>query len=84
MFVIVKVTRSPHIDEYGEFDYDYDSEYFVGIGKFGLPQFSFDSPKEFNDREEAESVIESLKEIYDNSKRLYSRIYFSIEEVRAA
>ena len=84
MFVIVKVTRTPHIDEYGEFDYEYDDEYFVGFGKFGLPRFSFDDRKEFNDREEAESVIESLKQIYDNSKRLYSRVYFSIEEVRAA
>ena len=84
MFVIVKVTRSPHIDEYGEFDYDYDSEYFVGLSESGMAWFSYDNRKEFNDKEEAEVVIELLKQIYDNSKRLYSHVYFSIEEVRAA
>ncbi len=84
MFVIVKVTRTPHIDEYGEFDYEYDDEYFVGFGKYGLPRFSFDDRKEFNDREEAKAVVERLRQMYDNSKLLYSRIHFEIEEVKAA
>lgn len=85
MFKIERITMTKRTDDDGELVPDFDSDFFVMFSKQGIPVFDYDfRAKEFDSKEDAEAVVAQLTSLFDNTKRRISRVYFQIEEVRAA
>ena len=85
MFKIERITMTKIVDDDGELVPDVDSDYFIQFSSMGIPCFDYEfRAKEFDTKEEAEAVIAQLEVLFDNKKRIRSRVYFKIEEVRAA
>ena len=85
MYKIERTTMTKVLDDDGELVPDVDCDYFVKFSEQGIPVFDYDfRGREYPTREEAEAVIKQLEPIYDNSKRRFSRVYFKVQEVRAA
>lgn len=73
------------IDDDRELVPDVDSDFFVKFSEQGIPVFDYDfRGAEYPTKEDAQAVIDQLQPIFDNNKRIYSRVYFKIQEVRAA
>ena len=82
MFKIERITITKRIDDDGELIPDVDSDYFVNFSPNGIPVFNSESNGTgYKTREDAVAVLERLKPIFDNSKRIHSRVYFKVQEM---
>ena len=84
MWKIERIIMIKTIDDDGELVTDVESDYFKQFSKQGLPSFDFYNAKEFEDREEAQAIVEQLRSLYGNSKNPFERVYFEIREVQGA